>query len=253
MMPVSVVTRNHRAAGRPRAGALSRRTATPESDRERSARRPASPAARKDVERIAIGFPGPIAEHDGPAGRLRATRRCLRTHARHRAVPWPIVRPAGHPPRRPTRAEPSRSDPRQHCGERAKKNQPRTVGLLSNGGDEEDRTPDLRIANATLSQLSYVPTIEPGIIPEVSARASRGPPAVALTTAGASLRHYGRDSQGRACAAGFAPCSRHSTTSPATIMGRLSHCPMLSPVEATRCFRNSSGSRVNSTRKRNTP
>ena len=27
------------------------------------------------------------------------------------------------------------------------------------GGDEEDRTPDLRIANATLSQLSYVPTI----------------------------------------------------------------------------------------------
>ena len=25
------------------------------------------------------------------------------------------------------------------------------------GGDEEDRTPDLRIANATLSQLSYVP------------------------------------------------------------------------------------------------
>ena len=27
-----------------------------------------------------------------------------------------------------------------------------------NGGDEEDRTPDLRIANATLSQLSYAPT-----------------------------------------------------------------------------------------------
>ena len=26
-----------------------------------------------------------------------------------------------------------------------------------NGGDEEDRTPDLRIANATLSQLSYAP------------------------------------------------------------------------------------------------
>ena len=25
------------------------------------------------------------------------------------------------------------------------------------GGDEEDRTPDLRIANATLSQLSYGP------------------------------------------------------------------------------------------------
>jgi hypothetical protein len=30
----------------------------------------------------------------------------------------------------------------------------RPVGI---GGDEEDRTPDLRIANATLSQLSYVP------------------------------------------------------------------------------------------------
>ena len=28
-----------------------------------------------------------------------------------------------------------------------------------NGGDEEDRTPDLRIANSTLSQLSYVPII----------------------------------------------------------------------------------------------
>jgi hypothetical protein len=26
------------------------------------------------------------------------------------------------------------------------------------GGEEEDRTPDLRIANAALSQLSYVPT-----------------------------------------------------------------------------------------------
>src|SRR5689334_2415600 len=29
--------------------------------------------------------------------------------------------------------------------------------MLEDGGDEEDRTPDLRIANATLSQLSYVP------------------------------------------------------------------------------------------------
>ena len=27
------------------------------------------------------------------------------------------------------------------------------------GGAEEDRTPDLRIANATLSQLSYRPTV----------------------------------------------------------------------------------------------
>ena len=30
---------------------------------------------------------------------------------------------------------------------------------MRGGGDEEDRTPDLRIANATLSQLSYVPTM----------------------------------------------------------------------------------------------
>jgi hypothetical protein len=29
------------------------------------------------------------------------------------------------------------------------------------GGEEEDRTPDLRIANATLSQLSYPPIVEP--------------------------------------------------------------------------------------------
>ncbi len=36
---------------------------------------------------------------------------------------------------------------------------PTGVGFRSSvGGDEEDRTPDLRIANATLSQLSYVPT-----------------------------------------------------------------------------------------------
>ena len=33
-----------------------------------------------------------------------------------------------------------------------------TLQLCINGGDEEDRTPDLRIANAALSQLSYVPT-----------------------------------------------------------------------------------------------
>jgi hypothetical protein len=29
------------------------------------------------------------------------------------------------------------------------------------GGAEEDRTPDLRIANASLSQLSYGPTPDP--------------------------------------------------------------------------------------------
>ena len=30
---------------------------------------------------------------------------------------------------------------------------------LKSGGEEEDRTPDLRIANAALSQLSYFPKI----------------------------------------------------------------------------------------------
>ena len=33
------------------------------------------------------------------------------------------------------------------------------AGLSHDGGDEGDRTLDLRIANATLSQLSYVPTL----------------------------------------------------------------------------------------------
>ena len=33
----------------------------------------------------------------------------------------------------------------------------RTNAALVCGGEEEDRTPDLRIANATLSQLSYPP------------------------------------------------------------------------------------------------
>ena len=32
-----------------------------------------------------------------------------------------------------------------------------TTGINRNGGVEEDRTPDLRIANAALSQLSYHP------------------------------------------------------------------------------------------------
>ncbi len=34
------------------------------------------------------------------------------------------------------------------------------------GGAEEDRTPDLRIANATLSQLSYGPVEAGTILPE---------------------------------------------------------------------------------------
>jgi hypothetical protein len=34
---------------------------------------------------------------------------------------------------------------------------------MLSGGEEEDRTPDLRIANATLSQLSYPPTVAPSL------------------------------------------------------------------------------------------
>ena len=40
---------------------------------------------------------------------------------------------------------------------RARKKPGETPGFLNVGGAEEDRTPDLRIANATLSQLSYRP------------------------------------------------------------------------------------------------
>lgn len=36
----------------------------------------------------------------------------------------------------------------------------RAEALAKAGGVEEDRTPDLRVANATLSQLSYDPSIE---------------------------------------------------------------------------------------------
>src|SRR5690606_9645949 len=42
-------------------------------------------------------------------------------------------------------------------GVNGKKCRKSTVYCANLGGDEEDRTPDLRIANATLSQLSYVP------------------------------------------------------------------------------------------------
>ena len=43
--------------------------------------------------------------------------------------------------------------------------------IYFNGGAEEDRTPDLRIANATLSQLSYGPTYETKIYPHWRERA----------------------------------------------------------------------------------
>ncbi len=39
----------------------------------------------------------------------------------------------------------------------ARETLPQNIRGCRDGGDEEDRTPDLRIANATLSQLSYAP------------------------------------------------------------------------------------------------
>ena len=38
----------------------------------------------------------------------------------------------------------------------------RRVGPSDGGGDEGSRTPDLRIANATLYQLSYIPVVQGG-------------------------------------------------------------------------------------------
>lgn len=44
--------------------------------------------------------------------------------------------------------------PRRNPGH---KKGPETIRALVSGGDDEDRTHDLRIANAALSQLSYIP------------------------------------------------------------------------------------------------
>ncbi len=60
---------------------------------------------------------------------------------------------------RPGRAPDHAAEARAHA--RVGQKESRASGPASSfwigGGDEEDRTPDLRIANATLSQLSYVP------------------------------------------------------------------------------------------------
>src|SRR5690606_18763500 len=83
-------------------------------------------------------------------------------------------REAGHSRMNATRAE-TRSGEAGTLGKalrgaRTKKRRP-VAGASKDGGAEEDRTPDLRIANATLSQLSYRP-IEGGN--------SSGAPGVAL-------------------------------------------------------------------------
>lgn len=58
--------------------------------------------------------------------------------------------------RRPSQRGPN---PRQYSRSKAKRKGDRASLSPVFGGDEEDRTPDLGIANAALSQLSYVPTI----------------------------------------------------------------------------------------------
>ena len=49
------------------------------------------------------------------------------------------------------------ANPRQHWRSRRTKKGESNVWPSMSGGVEEDRTPDLRIANAALSQLSYHP------------------------------------------------------------------------------------------------
>ena len=55
----------------------------------------------------------------------------------------------------------ARLEPAPVPGGNAEKKGPETIRALAFGGAEEDRTPDLRIANATLSQLSYRPESRP--------------------------------------------------------------------------------------------
>ena len=38
----------------------------------------------------------------------------------------------------------------------------KALAVVKNGGDEGDRTPDLSVANAALSHLSYIPIFSPG-------------------------------------------------------------------------------------------
>ena len=47
------------------------------------------------------------------------------------------------------------------CGRHKKVPRGAIIKRKRDGGAEEDRTPDLRIANAALSQLSYCPTYTP--------------------------------------------------------------------------------------------
>ena len=162
--------------------------------------------------------------------------------------------------RRPPRAAailPEAAPHARRCNKKARSNPAR-----KNGGDEEDRTPDLRIANATLSQLSYVPTLvlrgRDSTTPRWKATISQRlrPSAVALGRERAlstSSRNLRAPPWRRPCYFSRA-LSRYAhmiIATPAMIIGTDSHCPIESPSESIP--RKLSGSRVNSTTKRNSP
>ena len=97
----------------------------------------------------------------------RWAERCPRTWGRGRAIKGSAARPSGGA-----------------SGGRA----PREVGRWSsagrvNGGDEGSRTLDLRIANATLYQLSYVPTRRQD---SAGLRRGKGPGPIGIRSAGPS-------------------------------------------------------------------
>ena len=122
--------------------------------------------------RVASAIPSSRRERVGTAGCYRRpagavlpgvpVSRCLRD---------PVIPSQVRRDRRPVPASlgSDAPSPNSLCGVRCSSQPPNTKGRQWRpsvfGGDEEDRTPDLRIANATLSQLSYVPT---------AARCSRG-------------------------------------------------------------------------------
>src|SRR6266850_679437 len=97
------------------------------------------------------------------------------------------------------------------------------------GGDEEDRTPDLRIANATLSQLSYVPFIirpapeapkSPRYYTGIKFRQNESPPYEDRAAAGLRADHAAaKEPQGRPAAhgrrdtRGLSPAARDATQS----------------------------------------
>ena len=67
-----------------------------------------------------------------------------------------------------------------------------STGVVERGGDGGTRTPGLRIANATLSQLSYIPTPEDCIALEDSVNGLRSSLAAGIRTY-ITVNHYTRN------------------------------------------------------------